>query len=55
MGVDDEAVVTPRLEVRGVPGLRIADASIMPFITAGNTNAPAILIGEQVARFMLAD
>lgn len=52
MGVDAEAVVTPDLRVNGVTHLRIADASIMPVITAGNTNAPAILIGEQAARFM---
>ncbi|MFV0433437.1 MAG: GMC family oxidoreductase [Leucobacter sp.] len=52
MGVDDGAVVDPELRVRGLEGLRIADASIMPIITAGNTNAPSILIGEQVARFM---
>ncbi|AMB59361.1 GMC family oxidoreductase [Microterricola viridarii] len=56
MGVSVEAgaVVTPRLRVHGVDGLRVADASIMPRVTTGNTNAPAVLIGEQAARFILA-
>lgn len=54
ISVEDGAVVTPRLRVHGVDGLRVADASIMPRITTGNTNAPAVLIGEQAARFILA-
>ncbi|MFF1574489.1 GMC family oxidoreductase [Leifsonia sp. NPDC058292] len=54
MGVDEAAVVSPRLRVHGVDGLRVADASIMPRITTGNTNAPSVLIGEQAARFMLS-
>lgn len=54
MGVDDLAVVTPRLAVRGVAGLRVVDASVMPRVTTGNTNAPSVLIGEQGARFILA-
>lgn len=54
MGIGPEAVVDPRLRVHGVDGLRVADASIMPRITTGNTNAPAVLIGEQAARFILA-
>lgn len=54
MGVDDRAVVTPRLRVHGVDGVRVADASIMPTITTGNTNAPAVLIGERAAAFILA-
>lgn len=55
MGVDAGAVVDPRLRVRGIDGLRVIDASIMPRITTGNTNAPAVLIGEQGARFMVED
>jgi choline dehydrogenase len=55
MGPDHDAmaVVDPQLRVRGVEGLRVADASIMPNIVGGNTNAPAMMIGEQAARFML--
>jgi len=55
MGVDEEAVVDPRLRVRGVEGLRVVDASVMPTITTGNTNAPSVLIGELGVRFMLED
>lgn len=53
MGNDDAAVVDSRLRVRGASGLRVVDASIMPTITTGNTNAPSVLIGEQGARFLL--
>ena len=49
MGVDEMAVVDPTLRVRGVAGLRIADASIMPQVTGGNTNAPAMMIGERAS------
>jgi choline dehydrogenase len=53
MGVDDDAVVAPDLRVRGVEGLRVADASVMPSITAGNTNAPAIMIGEKASDLLV--
>lgn len=53
MGVDERAVVDPELRVRGIEGLRVVDASIMPTITGGNTNAPAMMIGEHGATLML--
>ena len=52
MGIDPMAVVDARLRVHGIEGLRIADASIMPIITSGDTNAPAIMIGEKAAEFL---
>jgi choline dehydrogenase len=52
MGTDEAAVVDPALRVRGIDGLRVADASIMPSITGGNTNAPAMMIGEHCASLM---
>jgi choline dehydrogenase len=53
MGVDDRAVVDPSLKVRGVEGLRVADASIMPSVTGGNTNAPSMMIGERCAELVM--
>lgn len=52
MGVDEAAVVDPALKVRGIEGLRVADASIMPSITGGNTNAPSLMIGEKCAELL---
>ena len=52
MGTDEAAVVDPLLRVHGVEGLRVADASIMPTVTTGNTNAPSIMIGERAADFV---
>ena len=54
MGIDTMAVTTPDLRVHGVEGLRVADASVMPAVTSGNTNAPTIMIGERCADFLLS-
>ncbi|MGY0021425.1 GMC family oxidoreductase [Streptomyces sp. cg35] len=50
---DPTAVVDPQLKVRGIEGLRVADAAVMPSVTGGNTNAPAMLIGERCAELMI--
>jgi choline dehydrogenase len=55
MGSGWEAVVNAELRVRGVEGLRVADASVMPTIPSANTNAPSILIGEFASRLLVAD
>ena len=55
IGSDPMAVVDPRLRVHGVESLRVADASIMPTVTTGNTNATCVMIGEKASAMILED
>jgi choline dehydrogenase-like flavoprotein len=54
MGSDDMAVVDAQLRVRGVDGLRVADAAVMPALIRGHTNAPTIMIGEKASDLLRA-
>jgi choline dehydrogenase-like flavoprotein len=55
MGTDDQGVVDPALRVRGIDALRVADASVMPTLVGGNTNAPVIMIAERAAELVRGD
>jgi choline dehydrogenase len=55
MGVSEDAVVSPRLQVRGIDALRVVDASIMPTVPGGNTNAAVIMIAEKASDMIKQD
>jgi choline dehydrogenase len=55
MGQDEMAVVDERLRVRGIDALRVADASVMPTVVSGNTNATCVMIGEKAADMLMQD
>jgi len=55
MGTDADAVVNPRLHVRDIGGLWVADCSVMPTVPSGNTNLPAIMVGEKASDMILED
>jgi choline dehydrogenase-like flavoprotein len=55
MGADPMAVVDHRLRVHGIPGLRVIDASVMPTMVSGNTNAASLMIGEKGAAMVIED
>lgn len=55
MGSDTDAVIDARLRVNGISGLRVVDASVMPTVTTGNTNAPVVMIAEKAADMILSD